>query len=216
LNRAARHCAGRAPLSAAHHCAASLTLSLPHPTADIGPSCHPAPPVSRAVSSVPLRPPLFASLPPPRARAAATDRATWSHPDPVVRAAVLPPPSLSFSFLCATPSRPLPHFPLCSPRAPADLEKTPVPHSAPRSCSSSSSSPSPPPTCPPHRLPPPETPPPLWFPPGHHRRPPLSVITTARSLSPSKWTHPSPSPSFLDTAMPHRRRHPSLELPRRR
>jgi hypothetical protein len=92
--------------------------------------------------------------------------------------------SLLFSFLHVAPSRPPISLSCSPPRAHRFGEATGASlHSVPRAHLSSSSPPSPPPTRPPRRLPPPETPPPLWFPPEHHRRPPLSVSTTARSLS---------------------------------
>jgi hypothetical protein len=144
-----------------------------------GPRCRSPSPVSRAE---PCRPR-------PTALPCSPARLHHEHALPLLtappRAIPTPRPSLSPIFLPPRGTEPPPPISLsCSPSRTrrfgevtgASLRSILCPHS------SLSSPPSPPPTCQPHRLPPPGTPP-LWFPPEHHRHPPLSVSTTARSLS---------------------------------
>jgi hypothetical protein len=138
-----------------------LLLFLPLPTADTGPRCRTAPPVSHAAP----RRPRPAALPCWLAHLH-LERAL--PPSTVLPGAILAPRSgcrphaaplfLSFSLRCVARLSRSPHFPLYSPRVPADLEKTSTPDSAPRPRLSSSSPPSPPLMHPPHRLPPSEIP----------------------------------------------------------
>jgi hypothetical protein len=118
--------------SACRHPAAALPhlpLSLPHPAADTRSRCHPAPPVSCAASRRQRRTAL-PCLP------ACLLRECTLLPLTVPPRAILAPrrhPSFSLSPSTAWHARAGPHglhFPLCSSCALADLEKTPVPHSA--------------------------------------------------------------------------------------
>jgi hypothetical protein len=104
-----------------------LPLNPSHPTADTGPHCRPAPPVSRA------------ALPAPAALHCLPARL---HRERALSPLTAPPGAI-----------PAPRSLLCSPCAPAELKKPLAPHSAPRPRLSSSSPPSPPPTRLPRRLP---------------------------------------------------------------